>query len=92
MSRSAPRKAGAPVKADASAASTLTPFELSRVYAKGWLADMNCEAPSSPEVVMETAGSLNPYSNDVERARWQEGFTQAVKRKYGIDVAAPAAS
>jgi len=64
--------------------SVLTPFELSRVYAKGWLAGMNCEDASSPQVIYRNAEALNPYRNELERARWLQGFTQAVRRKYGV--------
>lgn len=77
-----PRK----VSATSSAAeeSLLTPFELSRVYAKGWLAGMNCEDAGSPHVIYRHAEALNPYRNELERARWLQGFTQAVRRKYGV--------
>jgi len=86
MPPSAPsRKASAPA-APAAEGSTLTPFELSRVYAKGWLAGMNSEETSSPQAIYRHAEALNPYNNELERARWLQGFTQAVKRKYGVDV------
>ncbi len=64
----------------------LTPFELSRVYAKGWLAGMNCEEATSPQVIYRHAEALNPYRNELERARWLQGFTQAVRRKYGVSL------
>jgi ribosome modulation factor len=64
--------------------SALTPFELSRVYAKGWLAGMNCDAGISAQTVHAKAEALNPYTVPTERARWMEGFAGAVRRKYGI--------
>jgi hypothetical protein len=83
MSRSnPPRKVSAPSASPEE--SVLTPFELSRVYAKGWLAGMNCEDATSPQVIYRHAEALNPYRNDLERARWLQGFTQAVRRKYGV--------
>ena len=45
-------------------------FRLSRVYAEGWNAarDLN----------LEKAGATpNPYPNEPERTRWNEGFTKA---------------
>jgi hypothetical protein len=77
-----PRKVSAPSAAPEE--SVLTPFELSRVYAKGWLAGMNCEEASSPQIIYRHAEALNPYRNELERARWLQGFTQAVRRKYGV--------
>ncbi len=71
--------------ADAPAAE-LTPFELSRVYAKGWLAGMNAELPTAAPAIHHHAESLNPYQRPPERSRWMDGFTQAVQRKYGVDV------
>lgn len=69
---------------DSNQISVLTPFELSRVYAKGWLAGMNCEAGISAQTVHAKGESLNPYTVPTERVRWMEGFAGAVQRKYGI--------
>lgn len=64
--------------------SELTPFELSRVYAKGWLAGMSCEAGASARTIHTQAEALNPYKVPMERARWMQGFAGAVRRKFGI--------
>jgi len=68
----------------AEATSELTPFELSRVYAKGWLAGMNCESGASARAIHAQAEALNPYKVPMERARWMQGFAGAVRRKFGI--------
>lgn len=65
-------------------ASALTPFELSRVYAKGWLAGMNCESGISARTIHDKAEALNPYTVPMERSRWMQGFAGAVRRKFGI--------
>lgn len=67
--------------------SALTPFELSRVYAKGWLAGMSCEAGASARTIHAQAEALNPYKVPMERSRWMQGFAGAVRRKFGIDAA-----
>lgn len=64
--------------------SELTPFELSRVYAKGWLAGMNCESGASARAIHAQAEALNPYKVPMERSRWMQGFAGAVRRKFGI--------
>ena len=65
--------------------SALTPFELSRVYAKGWLAGMNCDSGISARTIHTQAEALNPYKVPMERARWMQGFAGAVRRKFGIN-------
>jgi len=58
-----------------------TPFELSRIYAKGWQAGMQ-SASEDPEFDSATTGeSLNPCRAINERARWMQGFNEAVARK-----------
>lgn len=64
--------------------SELTPFELSRVYAKGWLAGMSCETGGSARTIHAQAEALNPYKVPIERSRWMQGFAGAVRRKFGI--------
>ena len=58
-----------------------TPFELSRLYAQGWKAGMACEVDGPLASVLARADTLNPCKADVERERWAQGFTEAVKRK-----------
>jgi|GEM_PF-2374980 len=70
--------------AETAQVSELTPFELSRVYAKGWLAGMNCDAGISARTIHDKAEALNPYTVPMERARWMQGFAGAVRRKFGI--------
>ncbi len=69
--------------------SSPTPFELSRLYAKGWDAGMRCEPVEcdgtdtdtlSQEIVAQ-AEALNPCSSAPEREKWMEGFTAAVQRR-----------
>ena len=64
--------------------SELSPFELSRVYTKGWLAGMNCDNGISARTIHDKAEALNPYTVPMERARWMQGFAGAVHRKFGI--------
>lgn len=58
-----------------------TPFQLSRLYAKGWAAGMSCEIDDSSTVISARAEALNPCSGPDERAKWAQGFTEAVRRK-----------
>lgn len=61
-----------------------TPFQLSRIYAKGWLAGMTSVAADDPESDSAAmADQLNPCEAANERARWAQGFTEAVARKLG---------
>jgi hypothetical protein len=48
----------------------MTEFEYSRVYAQGWnAARADALAPQNRK--------LNPYTQDPQRARWQQGFAAA---------------
>jgi ribosome modulation factor len=58
-----------------------TPFELSRIYAKGWAAGMSCPVDDTMAVIAARAEELNPCQAPDERARWNQGFTEAVSRK-----------
>ena len=57
-----------------------TPFELSRLYAKGWSVGMSCEI-DSVALIAARAEALNPCTAPPERAKWAQGFTEAVHRK-----------
>jgi len=47
-----------------------TAFRLSRAYAEGWNA--------ARQLDLEKAGAMpNPYPNEPERTRWNEGFAKA---------------
>jgi hypothetical protein len=62
-------------------APTITPFELSRVYAKGWSAGMSSVIDDTDDVLRNRAEALNPCTNETARARWMQGFMEAVRRK-----------
>ena len=57
-----------------------TPFELSRVYAKGWSAGGDASVVDSDDGLDATIAALNPYQVDVERERWALGFQDARRR------------
>jgi hypothetical protein len=59
----------------------ITPFQLSRLYASGWRAGMSCPIDASLADIEARAERLNPRRVAVERARWMQGFTAAVRRK-----------
>jgi ribosome modulation factor len=59
----------------------ITPFELSRVYAKGWSAGMSAVVDDTDDVLHARAEALNPFTDETARARWMQGFTEAVRRK-----------
>jgi ribosome modulation factor len=54
-------------------------FELSRAYAKGWMAGKNYPAPPAPEALETTLDGLNPFSEEDRRDRWAAGFTEALQ-------------
>lgn len=58
-----------------------TPFQLSRIYAKGWQAGMGSRSEKADFDSIATAKALNPCHAPTERERWALGFTQAVARK-----------
>ena len=57
-----------------------TAFQLSRIYAEGWNAAHERIAGESSELDTKKMEALNPYPADPERARWNEGFNNALKR------------
>ena len=62
-------------------AATITPFELSRVYAKGWSAGMSSVIDDTDDVLRQRAETSNPFTDETARARWLQGFMEAVRRK-----------
>lgn len=85
-SRREPKPAGSG-KAEAAAivvgSGGATPFQLSRIYAKGWQAGMNSPSEKTDFDSTIAAEALNPCHAAAERERWALGFTQAVARKLG---------
>ena len=57
-----------------------TAFQLSRIYAEGWNAAHAGIARESSELDAKKMEALNPYPADPERARWNEGFTNAFRK------------
>lgn len=57
-------------------------FQLSRIYAGGWLAGRNCP-DTDPTNLDSMADRLNPYQAPAERERWNRGFKDAVLRVQG---------
>jgi ribosome modulation factor len=60
---------------------TITPFELSRVYAKGWSAGMTSVIDDTDDVLRQRAEKVNPFTDETARTRWMQGFMEAVRRK-----------
>lgn len=57
-----------------------TSYELSRIYASGWMAGKKYDHQDPEEI-----DSSNPYQLPDERARWDKGFRDAA---FGTDRAA----
>lgn len=56
--------------------SVLTPFQFSRLYARGWTAGRSCDF-DVPEGDFDAAtATQNPGKTAVERARWLKGFKE----------------
>ena len=58
--------------------SDLTPYQLSRIYAQGWIAGARSELDIDDA---EAIASLNPCKTDTERQKWLEGFNAALARR-----------
>jgi len=56
------------------------PFELSRIYAKGWSAGGSSTIEESDDGVEAAIAALNPYQDGAERERWALGFQDALRR------------
>ena len=57
-----------------------TPFELSRLYAQGWLAARDCQTDATADLQEALMAAQNPYESEVERERWAQGFKDALIR------------
>lgn len=68
------------VSAESAPAAEITAFQLSRLYAQGWLAGSNCTLDDTVVDGTAEAEALNPHSGSVERGRWAQGFKDAVQR------------
>ena len=64
-----------PIKEDAIVEST--PFQLSRVYARGWSAGKVYQEDEDTDL-KAVAERLSPYPSSEERTRWIEGFMAAI--------------
>jgi hypothetical protein len=71
----------APNKLPEAGIAAATPFELSRLYAQGWTAGMSHPIDDTLIVVDARGEALNPFRISGERARWMQGFTEAVRAK-----------
>jgi ribosome modulation factor len=60
--------------------SDMNPFQLSRVYAKGWLAGQASGLSSTGIGLDAEIEALNPYQAAEERCRWATGFKDALCR------------
>lgn len=58
-----------------------SPFEFSRLYAKGWTAGMSQQIDDTLVAIDARGEALNPYRISGERARWTQGFMEAVRAK-----------
>lgn len=80
-SRRTDHATGLPKPAPDSEPAVATPFELSRLYAKGWAVGMSEQIDDTLIAIDARAEALNPYRIGGERARWMQGFTEAVRVK-----------
>ena len=60
--------------------SDMTQFELSRIYAKGWLAGRASGLDPAGSELDAEIDALNPQQPAEERLRWAAGFKAALQR------------
>ena len=53
-------------------------FKLSRVFAEGWNVASKLTAAESENCDAHHMATLNPYADDPEMTRWNEGFVKAL--------------
>jgi len=58
-------------------------FQLSRIYASGWIVGRKCTA-DDPAEIDSLADSLNPRQLSDEQERWRRGFKDAALRQFGL--------
>jgi len=56
-----------------------TDFRLSRIYAEGWNTAQKLSAEETDDLDSKQA-SLNPYTSDPEKSRWNDGFAKAAPK------------
>lgn len=61
-----------------------TDFELSRIYAQGWNAAAKLTPGQNRLLKARGADALNPYAGAAERARWAEGFGEALGHSISV--------
>ncbi|HIJ37966.1 MAG TPA: hypothetical protein HPP80_03635 [Rhodospirillaceae bacterium] len=54
-----------------------TAFQLSRVYAAGWVAGRKCDQDNELAIDQQIA-SLNPHQAPEPKQRWEQGFKEAL--------------
>lgn len=64
-------------------------FRLSRVYAQGWKAARDAMAAGRIELSADEAAALNPFTSDVERQQWKQGFRDGSERTISETRVAP---
>jgi hypothetical protein len=55
-------------------------FKLSRIHAIGWSAAQKLSASEADALDDAGLAALNPYADEAERARWAEGFKEAIEK------------
>jgi len=55
-------------------------FRLSRIYATGWNAAKALSTDCLADLDADKIAAMNPYRNDDERRRWNEGFEGGAKK------------
>lgn len=53
-------------------------FRLSRIYAQGWNTARR-SVPAGTQTGTAIMATLNPYTSEPERTRWNEGFVKAIE-------------
>ena len=61
--------------------SAMTPFQFSRLYAKGWVAGRGCDFDVTDGDFDTATATQNPGKTAVERARWLKGFKEGLQGK-----------
>ena len=61
----------------------LTPFQLSRLYARGWIAGRSSDVGADAGDLDAAVAALNPGNTAGERARWLQGFKEGLLGKGG---------
>jgi hypothetical protein len=57
-----------------------TQFELSRIHAQGWNTASKLPLEEGLAMNATAIAALNPYANEPELSRWNEGFAAALRK------------